>query len=152
MRKFCGKGIFREIWKNRYVVLKGDQLYISEKEVGSVSFSFPIPPSFLLFAYEKRPPSSPSLSPVPPSPRHRQPGSRRFFRGLLFSPSRHRRNPAWAGAAAPTAALPDSSGWETFSQHWTHERIHLARVKTLILLSAAVKRQRQLPSVPVLWH
>ncbi|KAJ7307183.1 hypothetical protein JRQ81_009171 [Phrynocephalus forsythii] len=31
-RKFCGKGIFREIWKNRYVVLKGDQLYISEKE------------------------------------------------------------------------------------------------------------------------
>lgn len=44
MRKFCGKGIFREIWKNRYVVLKGDQLYISEKEVGSVSVSFPIPP------------------------------------------------------------------------------------------------------------
>ncbi|XP_025899006.1 pleckstrin homology domain-containing family O member 1 [Nothoprocta perdicaria] len=33
VRKFCGKGIFREIWKNRYVVLKGDQLYISEKEV-----------------------------------------------------------------------------------------------------------------------
>ncbi|KAF6075469.1 pleckstrin homology domain containing O1 [Phyllostomus discolor] len=32
VRKFCGKGIFREIWKNRYVVLKGDQLYISEKE------------------------------------------------------------------------------------------------------------------------
>ncbi|MCV4933331.1 hypothetical protein OFC23_33210, partial [Escherichia coli] len=28
----CGKGIFREIWKNRYVVLKGDQLYVSEKE------------------------------------------------------------------------------------------------------------------------
>lgn len=53
MRKFCGKGIFREIWKNRYVVLKGDQLYISEKEVGSVSFSFPIPLFFLPFAYEK---------------------------------------------------------------------------------------------------
>lgn len=34
VRKFCGKGIFREIWKNRYVVLKGDQLYVSEKEVG----------------------------------------------------------------------------------------------------------------------
>ncbi|KAG8509212.1 Pleckstrin homology domain-containing family O member 1 [Galemys pyrenaicus] len=33
VRKFCGKGIFREIWKNRYVVLKGDQLYISDKEV-----------------------------------------------------------------------------------------------------------------------
>ncbi|KAG5842722.1 hypothetical protein ANANG_G00180730 [Anguilla anguilla] len=33
IRKFCGKGIFREIWKNRFVVLKGDQLYISEKEV-----------------------------------------------------------------------------------------------------------------------
>lgn len=35
VRKFCGKGIFREIWKNRYVVLKGDQLYVSEKEVGA---------------------------------------------------------------------------------------------------------------------
>ncbi|XP_012692923.1 pleckstrin homology domain-containing family O member 1b [Clupea harengus] len=33
IRKFCGKGIFREIWKNRFVVLKGDHLYISEKEV-----------------------------------------------------------------------------------------------------------------------
>lgn len=33
VRKFCGKGIFREIWKNRYVVLRGDQLYISDKEV-----------------------------------------------------------------------------------------------------------------------
>nr|XP_023403158.1 pleckstrin homology domain-containing family O member 1-like isoform X3 [Loxodonta africana] len=37
VRKFCGKGIFREIWKNRYVVLKGDQLYISEKEVVPLS-------------------------------------------------------------------------------------------------------------------
>ncbi|KAG9334697.1 hypothetical protein JZ751_007232 [Albula glossodonta] len=35
IRKFCGKGIFREIWKNRFVVLKGDQLYLSEKEVSS---------------------------------------------------------------------------------------------------------------------
>ncbi|XP_048882254.1 pleckstrin homology domain-containing family O member 1-like isoform X2 [Brienomyrus brachyistius] len=33
IRKFCGKGIFREIWRNRFVVLKGEQLYISEKEV-----------------------------------------------------------------------------------------------------------------------
>ncbi|XP_028650676.1 pleckstrin homology domain-containing family O member 1-like [Erpetoichthys calabaricus] len=33
IRKYCGKGIFREIWKTRYVVLKGDHLYISEKEV-----------------------------------------------------------------------------------------------------------------------
>ncbi|XP_051577097.1 pleckstrin homology domain-containing family O member 1-like [Myxocyprinus asiaticus] len=33
IRKYCGKGIFREIWKNRFVLLKGDQLYISDKEV-----------------------------------------------------------------------------------------------------------------------
>ncbi|XP_075047845.1 pleckstrin homology domain-containing family O member 1 [Mixophyes fleayi] len=33
IRKYCGKGIFREIWKNRYVVIRGDQLYMSEKEV-----------------------------------------------------------------------------------------------------------------------
>ncbi|XP_062848156.1 pleckstrin homology domain-containing family O member 1b isoform X1 [Trichomycterus rosablanca] len=33
IRKFCGKSLFREIWKNRYVVLKGDKLYISDKEV-----------------------------------------------------------------------------------------------------------------------
>ncbi|XP_053561351.1 pleckstrin homology domain-containing family O member 1 [Bombina bombina] len=33
IRKYCGKGIFREIWKNRYVLIKGDQLYMSEKEV-----------------------------------------------------------------------------------------------------------------------
>lgn len=33
IRKFCGKGIFREIWKNRFIVLKGDQLFICEKEV-----------------------------------------------------------------------------------------------------------------------
>ncbi|XP_006805650.1 pleckstrin homology domain-containing family O member 1b [Neolamprologus brichardi] len=33
IRKFCGKGIFREIWKNRFVILRGDQLFICEKEV-----------------------------------------------------------------------------------------------------------------------
>ncbi|XP_066539981.1 pleckstrin homology domain-containing family O member 1b [Hoplias malabaricus] len=33
IRKYCGKGLFREIWKNRFVVLKGEKLYISEKEV-----------------------------------------------------------------------------------------------------------------------
>ncbi|XP_016353408.1 pleckstrin homology domain-containing family O member 1-like isoform X1 [Sinocyclocheilus anshuiensis] len=33
IRKFCGKGIFREIWKSRFVILKGEQLYISEREV-----------------------------------------------------------------------------------------------------------------------
>lgn len=63
MRKFCGKGIFREIWKNRYVVLKGDQLYISEKEVGSVSFSSPFPPPFfplhMKSATSPKPPAAP---------------------------------------------------------------------------------------------
>lgn len=43
VRKFCGKGIFREIWKNRYVVLKGDQLYVSEKEVGALAHPDPVP-------------------------------------------------------------------------------------------------------------
>ncbi|XP_065516261.1 pleckstrin homology domain-containing family O member 1 isoform X2 [Lathamus discolor] len=33
VRKYCGKGIFRELWKPRYAVLKGDQLHISDKEV-----------------------------------------------------------------------------------------------------------------------
>ncbi|XP_034401529.1 pleckstrin homology domain-containing family O member 1-A isoform X2 [Cyclopterus lumpus] len=33
VRKFCGRGIFRELWRNRFVVLRGDQLYISDKEV-----------------------------------------------------------------------------------------------------------------------
>ncbi|XP_028297974.1 pleckstrin homology domain-containing family O member 1b [Gouania willdenowi] len=33
IRKFCGRGIFREIWKNRFVALRGDQLLVSEKEV-----------------------------------------------------------------------------------------------------------------------
>ncbi|KAK2830955.1 hypothetical protein Q5P01_018886 [Channa striata] len=33
IRKFCGRGIFRELWRNRYVVVRGDHLYISDKEV-----------------------------------------------------------------------------------------------------------------------
>ncbi|XP_039676597.1 pleckstrin homology domain-containing family O member 1-A isoform X1 [Perca fluviatilis] len=33
IRKFCGRGIFRELWRNRHVVLRGDMLYISDKEV-----------------------------------------------------------------------------------------------------------------------
>lgn len=33
VRKFCGRGIFREIWRNRFVLLRGEQLYVSEKEV-----------------------------------------------------------------------------------------------------------------------
>ncbi|XP_051527224.1 pleckstrin homology domain-containing family O member 1-A-like [Myxocyprinus asiaticus] len=33
IRRFCGKGIFREIWRNRFVMLKGDHLYIFEKEM-----------------------------------------------------------------------------------------------------------------------
>ncbi|XP_069372595.1 pleckstrin homology domain-containing family O member 1-A isoform X1 [Paralichthys olivaceus] len=33
IRKFCGRGIFRELWRNRFVVLRGDHLYISDKEV-----------------------------------------------------------------------------------------------------------------------
>uniref|UniRef100_A0A3Q3SYW8 Pleckstrin homology domain containing, family O member 1a n=1 Tax=Mastacembelus armatus TaxID=205130 RepID=A0A3Q3SYW8_9TELE len=33
IRKFYGRGIFRELWRSRYVVLRGDQLYISDKEV-----------------------------------------------------------------------------------------------------------------------
>lgn len=41
VRKFCGKGIFREIWKNRYAVLRGDQLCISEKEVGARRLQLP---------------------------------------------------------------------------------------------------------------
>ncbi|TWW79849.1 Pleckstrin -like proteiny domain-containing family O member 1 [Takifugu flavidus] len=35
IRKFCGKGIFREIWKNRFVVLWREQLFICEKEMSS---------------------------------------------------------------------------------------------------------------------
>lgn len=62
MRKFCGKGIFREIWKNRYVVLKGDQLYISEKEVGSVSFSSPFPPFFPLHMKSAASPEPPAAA------------------------------------------------------------------------------------------
>ncbi|RVE63254.1 hypothetical protein OJAV_G00164070 [Oryzias javanicus] len=37
IRKFCGKGIFREIWKNRFLILRGEQLLISQKEVRDLS-------------------------------------------------------------------------------------------------------------------
>lgn len=150
VRKFCGKGIFREIWKNRYVVLKGDQLYISEKEVRSVSFSFPIPPSFPLHmkstcraapAFPQR--LCPDIAPTSPA------WVEEVSQGLLFPPSQQRRNLAWVGVSAPTASLTDSSGWETFSQHWTHERIHLARVKTLILLSATMKMPASFCACPL---
>uniref|UniRef100_H3CB89 Pleckstrin homology domain containing, family O member 1b n=1 Tax=Tetraodon nigroviridis TaxID=99883 RepID=H3CB89_TETNG len=33
IRRFCGRGFFREIWKNRFVVLWREQLFICEKEV-----------------------------------------------------------------------------------------------------------------------
>ncbi|XP_055083992.1 pleckstrin homology domain-containing family O member 1-like isoform X2 [Periophthalmus magnuspinnatus] len=33
IRKFCGKGLFREVWKNRFVILRQDQLFICRKEV-----------------------------------------------------------------------------------------------------------------------
>ncbi|XP_019129600.1 pleckstrin homology domain-containing family O member 1-A isoform X2 [Larimichthys crocea] len=33
IRKFCGRGIFRELWRNRYLVLRADRLYVSDKEV-----------------------------------------------------------------------------------------------------------------------
>ena len=42
LRKFCGKGLFREIWKNRFVILKGEQLYISEKEVSDCCWCHPL--------------------------------------------------------------------------------------------------------------
>ncbi|KAK1895111.1 Pleckstrin like domain containing family O member 1 [Dissostichus eleginoides] len=38
IRRFCGRGIFREIWKNRFVVLRADQLFICEKEVPNLMF------------------------------------------------------------------------------------------------------------------
>ncbi|XP_067878547.1 pleckstrin homology domain-containing family O member 1-like isoform X2 [Heterodontus francisci] len=50
IRKYCGRGIFREIWKNRYVILKTDQLYISEKEVKDEK---KVPDKFDLTDYEK---------------------------------------------------------------------------------------------------
>ncbi|XP_067831927.1 pleckstrin homology domain-containing family O member 1-like [Heptranchias perlo] len=50
IRKYCGRGIFREIWKNRYVILKTDQLYISEKEVKDEK---KVPDKFDLMDYEK---------------------------------------------------------------------------------------------------
>ncbi|XP_043931113.1 pleckstrin homology domain-containing family O member 1 [Protopterus annectens] len=48
--KYCGKGIFREIWKKRYVILKGEHLYISEKEVKDEKKSQEV---FDLSEYEK---------------------------------------------------------------------------------------------------
>ncbi|XP_060086534.1 pleckstrin homology domain-containing family O member 1-like, partial [Heteronotia binoei] len=33
VRKFCGKGLFRQLWKQRYVLLRGEQLFVAEKEV-----------------------------------------------------------------------------------------------------------------------
>ncbi|XP_069024843.1 pleckstrin homology domain-containing family O member 1-A-like isoform X2 [Embiotoca jacksoni] len=33
IRKFCGRGIFRELWRSRFVVLRGEHLFISDKEV-----------------------------------------------------------------------------------------------------------------------
>ncbi|XP_018086891.1 pleckstrin homology domain-containing family O member 1 isoform X2 [Xenopus laevis] len=38
IRKYCGKGIFREIWKNRYVAIRGEQLCMSEKEAPNLIF------------------------------------------------------------------------------------------------------------------
>nr|XP_043909266.1 pleckstrin homology domain-containing family O member 1-A-like [Solea senegalensis] len=32
IRKFCGRGIFRELWRNQFVVLREDHLYICDKE------------------------------------------------------------------------------------------------------------------------
>ncbi|XP_077175472.1 pleckstrin homology domain-containing family O member 1 [Paroedura picta] len=33
VRKFCGKGLFRQLWKQRYALLRGEQLLVAEKEV-----------------------------------------------------------------------------------------------------------------------
>ncbi|CAJ1084247.1 pleckstrin homology domain-containing family O member 1-A-like [Xyrichtys novacula] len=33
IRKFCGRGIFRELWRSRFILLRGERLYISDKEV-----------------------------------------------------------------------------------------------------------------------
>ncbi|CAL8293089.1 unnamed protein product [Merluccius merluccius] len=33
LRRFCGRGLFREIWRSRYVTLRGEHLLISDKEV-----------------------------------------------------------------------------------------------------------------------
>lgn len=38
----AGKGFSGRFRKNRYVVLKGDQLYISEKEVGALAANYPV--------------------------------------------------------------------------------------------------------------
>lgn len=36
----CGRGMFRDLWRNRFVVLKGERLYISDKEVRPGRFRF----------------------------------------------------------------------------------------------------------------
>lgn len=33
VRKLCGRGMFRDLWRNRFLVLRGERLYISDKEV-----------------------------------------------------------------------------------------------------------------------
>uniref|UniRef100_A0ACB8G8W5 Pleckstrin y domain-containing O member 1 n=1 Tax=Sphaerodactylus townsendi TaxID=933632 RepID=A0ACB8G8W5_9SAUR len=33
VRRFCGRGLFRELWRQRYAVLRGEQLFVAEKEV-----------------------------------------------------------------------------------------------------------------------
>ncbi|XP_028296720.1 pleckstrin homology domain-containing family O member 1-A isoform X2 [Gouania willdenowi] len=33
IRKFCGRGMFRELWKNRFIILRGEHLYICDREV-----------------------------------------------------------------------------------------------------------------------
>lgn len=48
IRKFCGRGIFRELWRNRFMVLRGEHLYISEKEVRSADRTPTITPDPLL--------------------------------------------------------------------------------------------------------
>lgn len=42
IRKFCGRGIFRELWRNRFMILRGEHLYISEKEVRHQLMSAPV--------------------------------------------------------------------------------------------------------------
>lgn len=50
IRKFCGKGIFREIWRNRFVMVKGDLLYIFEKEMKNNGKTYEV---FDLAEYER---------------------------------------------------------------------------------------------------
>ncbi|KAM9701190.1 pleckstrin homology domain-containing family O member 1-like, partial [Menidia menidia] len=32
VRRFCGRGMFREVWRSRFLVLRGDQLLVCERE------------------------------------------------------------------------------------------------------------------------